>query len=347
MQIIGFSDMIDQLRKDLIGKDSYRGITLSYAWLANQLGHYTLGFIPTIVAIIVLTKFYAVNNPALWSSISVSVIWLVFESFNFLAPILKKSTKHTFKPQWGNLTYDTFTDLCYFWLGAFSAHLLLAYNTTILYILIGILILLTYAFWFWYTTKIAQQNADYPMQFRLSQWNKKISDVNKKAIEGFIADNSKHKHLLIFGGKKSGKTSLAVGLANENSIKHKSSTYTTAIKFFELLSLNSSNFKKEAGNLWQWRTANYLVIDDINPGYPVKEEVITCKMFNSIINNAPFTEENKQALQNQKVIWVAGNKQKDNGEVNTSHHDNWVDFIVKLGIEKSKIKIINLQDLKN
>ena len=31
-------DIFSQLKADLIGKDSYRGVTLSYSWLANQLG---------------------------------------------------------------------------------------------------------------------------------------------------------------------------------------------------------------------------------------------------------------------------------------------------------------------
>jgi glucokinase len=36
-----------QLNYDLIGKDSYRGITLSYAYLANQTGHFALAFVPS------------------------------------------------------------------------------------------------------------------------------------------------------------------------------------------------------------------------------------------------------------------------------------------------------------
>ena len=42
-----FNLIINQLKLDLIGKDSHRGVTLTYSWLANQFGHFSLGFIPT------------------------------------------------------------------------------------------------------------------------------------------------------------------------------------------------------------------------------------------------------------------------------------------------------------
>ncbi len=36
-------DIRNQLKADLIGKDSYRGVTLTYTWLANQFGHISSG----------------------------------------------------------------------------------------------------------------------------------------------------------------------------------------------------------------------------------------------------------------------------------------------------------------
>ncbi len=35
---ISLKDVLHQLKKDFIGKDSYRGVTLTYSWLANQFG---------------------------------------------------------------------------------------------------------------------------------------------------------------------------------------------------------------------------------------------------------------------------------------------------------------------
>ncbi len=47
MKAISSKHVLKQLKDDLIGKDSYRGVTLTYTWLANQFGHFSLGFIPT------------------------------------------------------------------------------------------------------------------------------------------------------------------------------------------------------------------------------------------------------------------------------------------------------------
>jgi len=69
-----------------IGKDSYRGVSLTYAWLANQFGHFSLGFLPTVF----LFSFYKfllqeayVNNtkkPFLFGVI-IAVVWFLFEIF--------------------------------------------------------------------------------------------------------------------------------------------------------------------------------------------------------------------------------------------------------------------------
>jgi len=57
MSIITSQDILRKLKADLIGKDSYRGIMFTYALLANQLGHFALGFIPTLLAFSVLRRF--------------------------------------------------------------------------------------------------------------------------------------------------------------------------------------------------------------------------------------------------------------------------------------------------
>src|SRR5437868_6970539 len=85
-------DVLRQLGADLIGKDSYRGVTLTYTWLANQFGHFSLGFVPTILIHIFLYN-KSLTYTALWPPIIISLFWLGFETYNFLGPLLKK--KHS------------------------------------------------------------------------------------------------------------------------------------------------------------------------------------------------------------------------------------------------------------
>src|SRR5215213_4461197 len=146
-------DILRQLKADLIGKDSHRGVTLTYSWLANQFGHISLGFIPTFIVYIFLSKKYPGHEAALWSSISISVTWLLFETYNFLGPLLSNhqsrskvlfipKTNYTFPPAWTNIAFDTFTDLLFFWFGAFLSGLLCFYTMEGLIVLLILMAML-------------------------------------------------------------------------------------------------------------------------------------------------------------------------------------------------------------
>ena len=112
--------ILQQLKADLIGKDSHRGVTLTYAWLANQFGHISLGFIPSF-----LLHFFF-NLAALKAVLYVSLFWFLFELYNFLGPLLSKrgsnsdmlfmpkKDKYIFKPKWIIIVFDTLEDLCFF-----------------------------------------------------------------------------------------------------------------------------------------------------------------------------------------------------------------------------------------
>lgn len=81
-------DIRNQLKADLIGKDSYRGVTLTYTWLANQFGHISLGFIPTFILYLLLSKNYEDGKASLLAAAIISAAWFIFETFNFLGPLL-------------------------------------------------------------------------------------------------------------------------------------------------------------------------------------------------------------------------------------------------------------------
>jgi hypothetical protein len=50
-----------QLYKDLIGKDSHRGVTITYSWLANQFGHFAIGYILTLIIFVSYRKERPIN----------------------------------------------------------------------------------------------------------------------------------------------------------------------------------------------------------------------------------------------------------------------------------------------
>jgi hypothetical protein len=343
---IPFKRILQQLKADLIGKDSYRGVTLTYAWLANQFGHISLGFIPTFLV------YYFFNITVLKSALYVSGFWFLFELYNFLGPLLSKresksdvlfvQKKHTyiFKPKWFNVAFDTFTDVCFFMLGSFFfAFCMLKLNTNIVLIVLGVLALyLAFATRYWYVTKMYQFYARFPFQFRLSQWDFTISSSDKLKVENFLSGKSNGNHLLIFGSLGAGKTSLGVGILNELSIKNNSCLYVNAIKMFNYF-FKDEDAALSAYEIWNWKTADFLMIDDINPSEPIQDELISpTKLLSFIDTLKPENKKNRALLKNKNIIWVLGSKQS----LDESHGDEWKEMLLKIGVEAPKIATVNL-----
>jgi hypothetical protein len=354
MGAITCRDILRQLKDDLIGKDSYRGISLTYSWLANQFGHFTLGFIPTLITYSILKKCSSVHNPAFWAALIISVLWLLFELYNFLGPLLSKKisrsnllfvpgNKYVFQPAWGNVAFDTFTDLCYFWMGAFTASLYFKCSCTVMVILITLFVILIYPAYYWYLTKMYLQAAQYPFQFRLSQWEGQILPGDKKNVLEFLRKKETGRHLLIFGSRKSGKTSLSVGIGTEMSIKHKTCLYTTAMKLFSMFAEKDEVLLTNKGSLWTWRNSSLLVIDDINPGDPIKRDLVTPDIFLQFIDTTfdPSilpNNKNREILRSKNVIWVLGNK---DDEI-TLLYNKWQHLLKEIGVKSENIFSVNL-----
>ena len=343
---IPFKRILQQLKADLIGKDSYRGVTLTYAWLANQFGHISLGFIPTFL----LYYFFEIEGAR--AAIYVSGFWFLFELYNFLGPLLSKresnsdvlfvpkKDKYIFKPKWINVAFDTFTDVCFFVLGsllfAFCIHKL--NNNSVIIILIVLAIYLAFATRYWYVTKMYQFYARFPFQFRLSQWDFIISSSDKLKVDRFLSTKNSGNHLLIYGSLNTGKTSLGVGILNELSIKNNSCLYVNAIKMFNYF-FKEQDDVLESHEIWNWKTTSFLMIDDINPSEPIQEELISPKKLLSFIDTLkPENKENRELLKVKNIIWVLGSKKNlDNG-----NKDKWKNMLINIGVEESKIDTINL-----
>ncbi len=328
-----------QLKYDLIGKDSYRGITLSYAYLANQTGHFALAFVPAAGIYLLLHHCWpSISYPGLWAGVGMALAWIGFEVYN-ISQQLKEGKgndgKYVFPLDNSNIIQDTLIDMGFFTLGglSFAAGSTLELKWFFL-IPIIIFIVLLYISRSWYITKICQQTANYPFQLRLSQWNHPIEKDTRDKVLQFHNQSNQGQHILLIGPAHSGKTSLAVALANEKSIQRFSCLYTTGTKLLTLLyDADEIILKDDPFALCTWRTADYLVIDDINPGDPIHNETITADLFAQHLNSHPT---NADAIKNGNIIWVLGNA------TDIELQNNWKDFLLTIGVPNENIHLVKL-----
>lgn len=331
MLAITLKDVWKVLHADLIGKDSHRGITLTYGWFANQVGHFALGFVPSYFL------HSCFNFTITHATLYTAIFWTVFETYNVLSPLYKKEYKgnKSFKVQWGNIVFDMFTDLCFFWIGCTLYYLSQVDNKQVLIIFISCLFLMLFSIRYWFLTKLYQQNALFPYQFRLSQWDVELQKNSIELITTFLKQKPDGQHFIVLGNKGKGKTRLMVGMANEFSIRHRKCTYTTMSKWASMLEEDDQTLVETSFSIWNWSNAHFLLIDDINPGNP-KDSNKTSS--NETYMNIVRTHENRNvsALRTMNVAWIVG--ECCAGET----PNDWKEMIHKLNVSLESIHIINL-----
>ena len=93
------------------------------------------------------------------------------------------------------------------------------------------------------------------------------------------------------------------------------------------------------GNIWGWRKAHCLVIDDINTGLFGAAELISPVIFLQHLQSGNFASENINALKQSNVIWVLG----DVSSVGVMKLEStWKTMLHQLGILTENITHIHL-----
>jgi hypothetical protein len=174
-----------------------------------------LGFIPTVLIYQIVKQYSKSNHLNMIIATCVTTFWFSFEIYNVVQPLFIKNTQaNNFKPDLSNVIFDTLTDICFFAIGAFLAGLTIRLNQSLIVVNVILFLTVIYPSYYWYTTKMYQQEAKFPFQLRLSQWKTNLDENSKSTINNFVNNTNKGHHLLVFGNYKSGKTSLSAAIAN-------------------------------------------------------------------------------------------------------------------------------------
>jgi len=327
----GVHAVIDQVIRDLFGKDVQDTATFSYEWVADQFGHFALGFEITLALSWIATLLgYNGGVVGLWIGLAVVLVFVVKEADDFYREWTKARTaKSVFKFNSRELFYNTFTAVFYIALGAIVAGLgllnpifgLIAIPVTLIFALV-----LGYA---WLRRKLTFQQAGLPYLYRLANFPSPID----KATAEFIVRLSKPSppgeppaiadHLIIAGPLDSGKSSLAVGIGTEFAIRMGIGRYTTLAKLLQAVLKDSQWDKPEFDDgriLWPWQTSDLLVVDDVDvlsfdiPGTTMDVETkhrIAQSRLDALKAQIPAVLQT--ALKYRRTVWVVG--EIDDGEL--------------------------------
>jgi hypothetical protein len=103
--------------------------------------------------------------------------------------------------------------------------------------------------------------------------------------------------------------------------------------FYDPLDLQDERY------LWDWRKCDLLVIDDINPGRPVKSDIISTDLFYELLNNLDNGPNNIEHIRDKNIIWVMGSDDPTN-----KLEEKWKLLLNQIGVDNSNMKVIDLEE---
>ena len=334
-----------QFWRDAWGKDADRGVTLSYAWLANQFGHIALGAMAALIFYGIFMFTRDDNQQEFYGLLSSIVFWFLLEFMMFTTTIRrwKRTEKFPFKPNAKFLFWDIITDLGFFQLGAIIFYI--PHHSDVMwvwYVFGTLFILLFFAFYYWFDVRIHQQEAHLPFTYHLAFWSGKLNEDNVHQIKQFVEGYSNIDHILLFGEIKSEKSALAVAIGNELVNRKQKTYYTSANEFLRTLYESEANLKeyRDGHNMWNWRECDVIVIDHINPGAPVPDDLLSAVDMKKHILNPSYGKMNQAALSRQKVIWAVGDLYEDDRGKQSKLQ--WKMMLQEIGISENAILITEI-----
>jgi hypothetical protein len=355
-------ELLLQARHDLFdAKEVQTGYTVTYTWLANQLGHIALGFIISHVLIWLLESIkddfiepwfhWGINT--LWLDIALPLIvaaWIVFKEYQDYTDAAGRATKGGIFPlDAGDVRLDAMTAVYFtaggavvtsieWWGGDF--HTLWPLLALALLLLFG-LIPASY----WLPRKKNFQQAGLPFTFRLSDFPPTDPNARKKpktckpatqkpitkisvSIESVDARNlpdaerkkmicdeinqfidgseeyehCDHRHMLVFGGRASGKTSFAAGIGTEFAFRLGKTRY---VNFFQFLQIANEAVEPKLQAdivLWPWSECSILIVDNVDPG--IAEDPITPDTVRQMVGTLKDWAKGTLKKPNLRTVWV-------------------------------------------
>ena len=371
---LGIRRVLTQVCHDLYGtKDVQNVITATYVWLADQIGHLTLGLVPTLLLCWLFTLllpqdtgFANALRIVLYVAAAAGVfaVWVAKERQDLKDTSARAGGVFPFDS--GDIVWNVKTALLYFGIGGLlGLAAFISWKLCLLVLLLALWPAAAVAYW-WLRRKLAFQQAGLPYLYRLANFTSPLEQDLKVTVEAIanlrnsridlsdvlIGRNKAPKpaepairHLLITGFLNAGKTSLCAGMGTEFAFALGKTRYVSAQKLIELvLSEKSGGDARDYDDgriLWGWRDCDLLLIDDVDAGVSVLDAAgaksghfIQAESFGKALS-ADRSTPALQWLRARRSVWVLGDP---------SQAGSWRQTIARLmGVAETDVGLVRLE----
>ena len=335
---LGLRRAFSQVAHDLYGtKDVQDAITASYVWMADQIGHLTLGLVPTLLLSWIWDGIWArwicagCASGEGWRILGlISLAALVFAYWCYKEATDYRDTKRragrVFFFDSGDILWNVKTALLYFGIGGLLA-IAAFIGWWVLLVALALVLwpALRVAFW-WLRRKLAFQQAGLPYLYRLANFTSPLGDratetvidianlENRKILLSRVcfgrdevkARSPAIRHILLTGPLGAGKTSLAVGIGTEFAFALGIGRYLSAAKLVELAAdreaLPAEMDYDDGRVLWPWTACDLLIVDDVDAG------VATAGTATHLVDPADLEAALTAAAGEAPLEWLGGRR---------------------------------------
>lgn len=369
---LGLRRVLTSVMHDLYGtKDVQDAVTASYVWMADQLGHISLGLLPTLLGgwiwKLVWTCWIDPHHTmdprwqlvgCLVAAAAVFAYWIKKERQDFVDTRKRAGGRFDFNA--GDIAWNIKTALLYFGVGGLLG--VLSFLSPLVFAVAFFVLLwpaLRVAFW-WLRRKVAFQQAVLPYLYRLASFTGEIEAGEIQCVKDvssvkdtqtslwrvlltrdLIALNDPTcRHLLISGPLRSGKTSLAVGIGTEFAFSLGIGRFLSAAKLMQLATAPAGSTTPEQMEyddgriLWPWKGCDLIIVDDVDNGLPTAAADMSAMRARQLESVIDGSQAPLAWLGKRRSVWVLGN---------SDTIDTWRNTIAGLiGVDASEIKPITL-----
>lgn len=343
---IGPKELAWQFWKDIYGKEVQSAATYSYLWLADQAGHIALGILIqyllqgiawSIVHYIPWVSSHLAENPTWAGFLLASLVVSLWETSAYRSSAKEATDRFPLNKK--GLRNNAIIASVYMIIGAGIGFAINEGTWQGFFVFLACLLLAVILAPPWYREKIIWQKASIPYLFRLANFRPVISQEDADKIQSWLegpVSAEKPEVFVVSGGRLSGRTPLATGVATEMAFrKHK-------VRFLGFNDLSDMAIYKESFSgpdnivYWPWREAQVLVIDDVGHAFrgpiPTSEEEDLADFIRIVkemkkISGEFFTDKN--------AIWLLD-------DVTSKTDKKWTKAIADLHGPNAKVHFLKL-----